>query len=95
MNTGPVNFQLWLMKTVPGPGISIATSACNSPVVIPPWAIAPDPSKLLETGAAGERQVEVQRVVVPRYLGISLYHLLCYSEFPVGLLSDYDIHGVT
>ncbi len=36
MWTGAVNFQFWLRNTVPGPGISIATSACSSPVVSPP-----------------------------------------------------------
>ena len=37
MKTGAVNFQFWLRNTVPGPGMSIATSACKSPVVSPPW----------------------------------------------------------
>ena len=36
MYTGAVNFQFWLRNTVPGPGMSIATSACSSPVVSPP-----------------------------------------------------------
>src|SRR5438034_5301451 len=32
--TGAVNFQLWLRNTVPGPGRSIATRACSSPVAM-------------------------------------------------------------
>jgi hypothetical protein len=39
--TGAVNFYSWFMKTVPGPGRSMATSACRRPVVSPPWTTEP------------------------------------------------------
>ena len=33
MKTGAVNCQFWFRNTVPGPGMSMATKACKSPVV--------------------------------------------------------------
>ena len=70
MNTGAVNFQFWLMNTVPGPGRSVATSACSSPG----RQTALD-DEFPERRGGGYPLVVVQRVVVARNLGI-LTHVL-------------------
>ena len=55
------------MKTVPGPGRSMATSALSIPDVIPPWATR-RPNRVRR----GEVGVEVERIPVSGDLRVEL-----------------------
>ncbi len=88
MNTGAVNFQSWLRNTVPGPGMSVATSAFRTPVVRPPLH-----DQTLELRAGSELLVKVKWVVVAGDLRVFLYIVLREGQTAGGFLSYGDVHS--